>query len=457
MTLKLNRLSTLSLLAAALALLALPGCKPSAPAGASTSTSTSAAAPQGDAELKALAFTHAEGKDAIDTTIRGLKARLELENNADAWAVLAQQWILKARHTQDPGYYLSADAAAQLALKADPGHALALGLRATVKMNQHRFAEARDMARAALRKDPESLTSLGALADALLELGEVDASANAVQQMVNLKPDLASYGRAAHLRWLHGDAETAKRFYRSAIDSGTNPRAPEPASWMVVQVALVFFNQGDLDGAEAGFQLALKRVPGYPPALVGLARVELARGLTAKAIPLLEQAWAKSQLVETGWLLGDARAASGDDKGARAAWDAAIALGERTDHLSLGNMLAAKSWRIPDALQRLEGELRERPNQAVRDAYSWALYRAGRFQEAKAQSDQVMSLGTPDPKYFFHAGAIRAAAGDPASGRALLERALKLNPAFDLEAARECKDLLAKLDAAAVGAVAGGR
>ncbi|HVE81764.1 MAG TPA: hypothetical protein VND93_02915, partial [Myxococcales bacterium] len=64
-----------------------------------------------------------------------------------------------------------------------------------------------------------------------------------------------------------------------------------------------------------------------------------------------------------------------------------------------------------------------------------------------------------DPKYLFHAGAIRAAAGDAAGGRALLERALKLNPAFDLNGARECRELLAKLGAAGRGGapVAGAR
>src|SRR6185503_1506987 len=103
------------------------------------------------------------------------------------------------------------------------------------------------------------------------------------------------------------------------------------------------------------------------------------RGHPPQAVSLLEQAWAQSPLVETGWLLGDARAAAGDAKGAELAWDAAIALGER------GALLAAKGWRLPESLEKLEGELRARPNQAVRDAYSWALYRAGRYQEAKAQ------------------------------------------------------------------------
>jgi len=449
-----NARSISTLLAAALSLAA---CHPSSEPAAQAPATAEARA---DADLRALAMAKPTGTSSLDEAIRKQEAKLEKgdgEGLPEWWAMLSQAWILKARRSQDPGYYLSADAAAQMALKMDPRNPMAGGLRIVVQVNQHRFAEARDAAKALLRSQPDNLVARGALADAQLELGELDAASDTVQKMVDIKPDLASYGRAAHLRWLRGDLVTAKRFYRSAIDAGINTREPEPGTWMMVQAALVFWNQGDADGAEAGFKAALKQVPDYPPALVGEAKVELGRGRFPQAVALLEQAWAKNPLVETGWLLGDARAAAGDEQGAQASWDAAIALGEKSDHLSLGNLLAAKGWRLPEALEKLEGELRARPNLQVRDAYSWALYRAGRFQEARQQSDQVMSVGTPDPKYFFHAGAIRAAAGDPASGRALLERALKLNPSFDLNGARECRELVAKLESGAAGAVAGAK
>jgi len=451
-----NARSTSILLAAALSLAALPAChKPSEPSAQAPAT----AGARADADLRALALAKPAGTTPLDEAIRKQVARLEKADDAPAdwWVTLASEWIVKARQSQDPGFYLSADAAAQLALEAEPGQQMAAAMRVVVQVNQHRFAEARDQAKAILRSRPDNLMALGALADAQLELGDVEGAGDSVQKMVDIKPDLASYGRAAHLRWLHGDLPAAKRFYRSAIDSGVNTREPEPGTWMMVQAALVFWNQGDADGAEAGFKAALNLVPNYPPALVGEAKVELARGHASQAVKLLEQAWAKSPLVETGWLLGDARAAAGDAAGAQASWDAAIAMGEKSDHLSLGNLLAAKGWRLPEALEKLEGELRVRPNQQVRDAYGWALYRAGRIQEARQQSDQVMSVGTPDPKYFFHAGAIRAAAGDPAGGRALLERALKLNPAFDLNGARECRELIAKLESGAAGAVAGAK
>ena len=50
---------------------------------------------------------------------------------------------------------------------------------------------------------------------ATLELGDVEASTKAVQRMLDLKPSLPSYGRAAHLRWLLGDTAGAQALYQS--------------------------------------------------------------------------------------------------------------------------------------------------------------------------------------------------------------------------------------------------
>ena len=46
-----------------------------------------------------------------------------------------------------------------------------------------------------------------ALGDAQTELGNYDKAAEAYQKMVNLRPDLSSYNRAAYFRFLYGDAD----------------------------------------------------------------------------------------------------------------------------------------------------------------------------------------------------------------------------------------------------------
>src|SRR5687768_9593307 len=96
--------------------------------------------------LKALALAPvSETGDVLDASIaqfqKTVTARPELP---EGWVSLGHLWIRKARLTADSGFYLSADAAAQLGLKARPGYPPARALRAVILVNQHRFAEARD-------------------------------------------------------------------------------------------------------------------------------------------------------------------------------------------------------------------------------------------------------------------------------------------------------------------------
>ena len=51
--------------------------------------------------------------------------------------------------------------------------------------------------------------------------------------------------------------------------AGKDARDPESEAWTFVQAGLLFWNEGDYDGADAVFAEALKWVPDYPPALSG--------------------------------------------------------------------------------------------------------------------------------------------------------------------------------------------
>src|SRR5262249_16680422 len=162
-----------------------------------------------------------------------------------------QAWARKARESADPGYYLQAEACAEVALDLDPASALALDLMALVRLNDHRFADAAVLARRVLAREPAHPPALGTPSDARLELGASGAGGEGAQRMVDLKRNLASYVRAAHLRWLHGDAATAKKMLRLAIDAGAGGHDPEPRAWAIVQAAMLFWHEGDYAGADA--------------------------------------------------------------------------------------------------------------------------------------------------------------------------------------------------------------
>ncbi len=408
-------------------------------------------------ENRLLALASPGGKAPVDQQIERFQDLAKRNpEKLDAWILLGQEWIRKARGTGDPGYYLNAGACAEVAMKLSSDQRAALSLKGLVLLNAHRFAEARTLAETALKQDADNVLALGVLSDAHLELGNFEGAVKAAQQMVDLKPNLPSYSRAAHLRWLLGDAPAAKLFYRSAIDAGNDTRDAEPLAWALVQTAMIFWHEGDIEGADAGFSFALKKFEGYPPALVGQARVALAKGEARRAVELLERALAQHPLTETAWLLGDAREAAGDAQGAQAAYAEAMRLGKQGDHLMLALFLAVKNREPEEALRLAQEEHEERPSTYVEDAYAWALYRAGKFAEARAASDRARAQGTKEPRLLFHAGAIRIAQGETAEGLALVKQALSLNPAFDVSEAAEARKLVAAQPAARA-AVSGAR
>jgi tetratricopeptide (TPR) repeat protein len=449
---------TLLLTALCLLTLTLPACRdasptPSAPPIASAPAAAAPAATLAPTmslgEARALALAAPTGDGPIDADLRREQAAAEKHPaRLDLWVLIGHSWMQKARADADPGAILHAEAAAALVLATAPDHAQARHLYAMVLVDDHRFTEARDLSRAVLANAPDAVLAWGTLSDALLELGDFAGAVDAAQAMVDLKPGLPSYARAAWLRWVGGDIEGARTSYRLAFSAGAGARDREPTSWVLVEAAETFRLAGDLDGADAGYDLALAHVPGYPPALAGKARVMLARGDAEAAVPLLERSLAARRSVDTAALLAAAQALAGDFAGAQAARARAVAIGERGDALGLSRFYSDRGEATAEALRLAEAEARTRGGVATQDALAWALYRAGRFAQARAASDEAIAHGTRDPRLLYHAGAIRVAQGEVAAGRALVEEALELAPGFDPVAYPEAQRLLSSLPGA---------
>ena len=361
---------------------------------------------------------------------------------ADAFIELGRTWIRKARETSDPGYYLNADACAEVVLDAAPGDKRALDLRAQVWLNDHKFREARDLARSIVDSDPEAVSAWGTLSDALLELGELSEADRAAQKMMELKPSLSSYSRVSYFQWLAGDTRGAIESARLAIDAGGDPENSEARAWVIVQAAMLFWHGGDAAGADAGFAQALEVARDYPPALVGRGRVALGEGQAETAARYFERALRASPLVETAWLLGEAREAAGDAEGARRAFAQAEKEGRSGDRRTLSLMYSTRKANPAEALLLAERERTTRGDIYTEDALAWALYRNGRFADAKVAIDRARRYGTQDARLLFHQGAIEKALGNSAQGRKWLTAALQMNPHFDSSGAAEARALL---------------
>ena len=393
-------------------------------------------------EAREICLTAVNGTAPIDDAIRASQARARvLPTKPEGWVRIGWDWVRKARLSADPGFYVNVASCADEALRHAPSDTRALELRSLVLMNDHRFEEARQEIEKLLAQDPANPVALGTLSDALLELGRFDEAVAAAQRSADVKPGSVAYVRASYFRWLTGDRAGAKRFIRAALD-GRDHSDPEPAAWTFVEAAKIFWHEGDYDGADAVLAEALRWVPDYAPALVARGRVALSREQPPRAVANLEQAYRMQPLPETAWLLADVRAMRGDVAGAEAERRRVVDAGRRGDRLTLALFYATTNQSIDEALRLIEAERAGRGGIYVDDTYAWVLYRAGRLDEARRASDSAMRLGTPDARILYHAGAIQMAAGVPA-GRALVEKALALNPRFDVTGAAEARALLA--------------
>jgi tetratricopeptide (TPR) repeat protein len=426
------------LLAASLAVTSCARCQNEAP------PAPKAAAPE--KYPWALAIDDPGGNTPVDDVVRDAQKKVkQVPKSDDRTVELGRAWILKARHSGDPGYYLHAAACAQRVLDRDPKNRLAHELFAQVFNSQHEFKAAVAQCEEVFKTDPEAVITLGVYSDALFELGRVEEAMAAADKMVSVKPNTASYVRVAFFQWFKGDANAALETSKLAIQASNDPSQPEPRAYALVQAANFFFSRGDYPGADAGYQQALDIFPGYAPALAGRGRVAMAMNEPARAVPLFQEALAAIPLVDTAWRLGDARLAAGDAAGAAEAWKQVETLGKK-DPRTLAAFLAAKAKDLPRALELVNAELEVRPGPYTQDVLAWASYRAGKLDAAKSAIIKVSQGGTKDPLLLFHLGAIELATGDAKNGPFHLKEALALSPAFDPLGAAEAKKLLASAE-----------
>lgn len=410
--------------------------------------SPAAPAPSGVAALattdsRLLALAAPKQSKAVDRELIKLQQIARAQpGRAEVWMLLGQAWVRKARESADPGYYLSANASAEVLLSVSPGNVHGLNLQALVLLNQHRFREAQELARAIIDRDPDSAMAWGSLSDAALELGDDQASLEAAAAMAALKPNLPSYSRVSYLQWLRGDQQGAIESIRLAIDAAGDPSDKEPRAWALVQAAQLFWHRGDYAGADAGYRQALEVYRDYAPALIGRGRVALAEGELPRAVASFQAALDSSPTAEAAWLLGVSQRLLGDAAAADAALKRSHEEGRRADHRALSLIYAGEGVELPEAVRLARAEKSSRGDIYTDDALGWALFKAGDAQAARESSARALRLGTKDARLLFHRGAILLATGDVAAGRKLITEALALNPKFDPLEAEEAKRLL---------------
>jgi tetratricopeptide (TPR) repeat protein len=369
----------------------------------------------------AVALAPHSGESALDREIVRLQREAAASSNPlRALDTLGWAFVRKARAAYDGGYYRLAEECARCLDEKQPGSPEALLLRGHVLHNTHRFREAEDVARklVRLRGGPLDHALLG---DTLMEQGRLADAALAYQKMMNAKPSLQAYSRAAQLRWLTGDLNGAIVLMTMAIRAGS-PRDGESVAWCYSRLALLQLQAGRAGAAARACDAALSYQANYAPALLARGRLLLARGAMREAVADLRLAADLNPLPEYRWTLADALRDSGSTDEAEIVEAKLAGEGASQDPRTYALYLSTRGHDRDRALQLAESELAVRSDVFTHDAVAWACVAAGRLEQARSSIRAALAHGTHDARLFLHAGLIAAAAGDGKEARRWLEK-----------------------------------
>ena len=345
------------------------------------------------------------GDSRTDKEIRRYQDKVRQGENLDTSVEkLGWLFIAKARESFDPGYYKLAAVCADVLETNTPGCSQALLLHGYVLENLHRFKEAEPLARQ-LTTTRGLPFDFGLLGDSLMEQGKLDAAVKAYQSMVDLRPDLESYARVAHIRWLKGDTEGAVEMMRAAV-SASSPHDPDSAAWANTRLAMLEFQSGKTDGAQTAATAALEVRPNYPPALLLRGRMFLAENDFEQAVATLATAVKANPLPEYQWALAEALRAADREPEATDLESNLREAGAGNDPRTFSLFLATRGEDTATALRLAETELQQRQDVFTQDALAWALAANGQTAEARKHMALAMAENTDDARLFFHAAVI---------------------------------------------------
>jgi tetratricopeptide (TPR) repeat protein len=338
---------------------------------------------------------------------------------------LGWAYISKARRTLDAGYYKLAEKTADVMDARFGSTDEALLLRGHVDHNLHRFHEAEAAARTLIARRGIAF-DYALLSDALMEQGRLTESVAACQKMMELRPGLDAYSRAANLRWLTGDLPGAIQAMEAAVRAGS-PLDATNTAWTLTRLSQYYLQAGRAADALAVADSAAHSVPDYPPALLARGRALLALGHADQAIAPIERAERLNPLPEYQWWLADTLRAGGQPAGAAAVEEALENRGEASDPRTYSLFLSTRGQNSGEALRLARAELANRGDVFTEDALAWALASSGDYAAAQSAIHAALSAHTKDARIFLHAGEIAMNLGEPGPAAAYFGEAAKFS------------------------------
>ena len=355
--------------------------------------------------------------------------------NAVAWVNLGDLLAQALRDSADARYYDFAESAYQRALELNPQSADAMTGMAWVTGGRHLFDQSIAWAERALALDAANAAALGILGDASVELGDYEKAFEQYQKMMDLRPDLSSWSRGAHLLWLTGDRSKAMWLMERAIKAGA-PFA-ENTAWCRAKLATMQFHDGAYVPAAQTLAPALAADSRNTHVLLAAGRIAAARQDFSAARKHYETILDAGPNHEALAALGDLAAQEGDAEAAEEYFVQVEALhraGGAHDHMQMAKFYADHDRNPVEALRLAEQHKLTR-NVLEADVLAWVYFKNGDQPRAIEAIKRALSRNTPDAEMHFHAGMIADAAGDRASAQKHLQQALSFSPQFSVRQA----------------------
>ena len=313
---------------------------------------------------------------------------------------------------------------------ANPGDLYLLKANAAFKL--HKLAEVA----AALRAAPSVHDSdEGRLirADLDFQHGHYQAAERCYLEVLKHERSWGALARLAHLRSKMGDSTGADDLYEEAQDQLT-AKEMRAYAWLEVQRGFLDFARGRHGEAQLHYGRADKTYPGYwlvdehiAELLGAEGRYDEAVGILERIISIVDRPDLDQAIGELYEFAGQGRPAVYWKERALSAYLDSAQRGEVHYYHHLVDYYTDVEEDGGEAVKWAYKDLQLRENFATQAALAWALYRDGRFSEARHWIDRALASGVVNARLYFCAGDIHSA-GDTIRSRELRERALKLNP-----------------------------
>ena len=407
--------------------------------GAGSGDDGAAGAGGSDAADRALEVSARVDRHELDRLIGVYETQAATTPTVTGLTFLSQMYLQRGRFTGDVQTYEQAAAAADRAVGLAPADRTARTLAAGIRYTTHDFAAAEQAAAALVAERPTDEGSLAVLGDAQLELGDYAAATTTYGKLAASSPDAAAASvRQARLAFLQGRVADADQLADQAKGQAVASAFGDAGlGYYSVFLGQLDLDRGRYDDAAAQYEQALREAPGYHIALAGLAKARAAQGRTKEAIALYQQAIAVVPQPDYLSNLGDLYHLTGQDQLAARQYGTVeviatlAAINQQVYNRQLATYYADHDVKLDEALRLTTTELAVRKDVYGYDAQAWALYKNGRFDEAKVAAQHALSQHTPDAKIWYHAGLIDQALGHLDAARTELRRALTISPDFD--------------------------